>query len=233
MILRGVFDLYELVTSPWGPPTTSGARQIAFADADAARALLQGVAGLGLPALREGVARELSGTTARSDDAHVLAQAAHWLDIGHWSLYRIPMDRTGGGKGPEAATERPAPPPEARVPEIVSCRWSKSRAWQTDEVSMRITTANVPPETRMEISIWESDRDEGSPDDKIQTVKATTQGDRSEVFFAFNLTPEQMARESRLEGRTQEFYFLVSIPSLSLKERSDLIYVPIPTYVYG
>lgn len=237
MILRDVSGLYELVTSPWGAATHSGARRVDFADTDGAAALLRRFLGSSreMPALRHILAPELCAGGARADDAFVLAQAAGRLNSGGWCLYRLPEDNTGGGKSPiEAAPLEPAPPPrEQRVPEIVACRWSRSRAWQTDEVAMFIDTANVPPGTRMELSIWESDRDEGSPDDEIQRVRATTSGDRTEVFFAFHLTPEQMSREARLEGRVQEFYFMASLPDLGLKERSDLIYVPIPIYVYG
>jgi hypothetical protein len=98
---------------------------------------------------------------------------------------------------------------------------------------MIVETENVPEGARLEITVWESDRDEGSPDDKIAGLVERTRGAHTEVFFAFCLTPDEMARESRLEGRVQEFYFLAKIPGHALEQRSGLIYVPIPIYVYG
>jgi hypothetical protein len=224
-----------LVATASADPASHRGTRVRFDDPVSAFGHLQRFRGnhAAMTSLREALAGD-GVSSSRLDDDEILQRVASQLATGWLSLYRLEAPLLLGVAVTRAPVREPPPPePARREPEIVRCRWSASRAWQTQEVSMIVETANVPEGARLDISVWESDRDEGSPDDRIDRVTERTRGDRTEVFFAFNLTPEEMRREARLEGRVQEFYFQAALPDLALKARSELIYVPIPTYVYG
>ena len=119
------------------------------------------------------------------------------------------------------------------TPEITRAYWSRRRAWQGAEVKLFIETRYLKDGTPLKIEIWEDGTDEAAGDELITRLPGnhTVRNGRCTVSTTLRFDPASLGRTLELEGDTGEFYFLVTVESPRLKQRSNLLYVDLPSLV--
>jgi hypothetical protein len=103
--------------------------------------------------------------------------------------------------------------------------WSSPRAWHGDKVVLNVETAYLPDGTKLEIAIFEAEKEDG--DEPLATLKdgLTLTNNRASVPYTIAWDKAARGKRLALRGERCEFYFEVRIASPELTGRSNLLYV--------